>query len=220
MSTRKFPFIVIEGLDGTGKTTLRKNLYRLFDGIYDVTPLCLLTTNFLDPSAASDIVDGKYNPGPGNAATYMAALRRDKAASVTRLIAPALAERPVIADRWILSEMAFFAVKHGSMPTETYHGLAPAITIPADITFIIDVSTEVAMERASSRLGDAVRADWDVLKIQTSVQQVYTAILETPADYHLLGQIAFLDGNGTSSSVLDSAWSHLLSAGLLPELPL
>jgi dTMP kinase len=119
MTKRRHPFIVIEGLDGTGKATLRKNLYRLFEGVYDVTPLCLLTTNFLDLVAASQVVTGKYHPQPENAAAYLSAIRRDKAATVATLIRPALKQRPAIADRWLLSEMAFFAVKH---PLITHSG--------------------------------------------------------------------------------------------------
>jgi dTMP kinase len=100
----RFPFIVVEGLDGTGKTTLRKGLFRLFEGLYRITPLAVLTTNFLDASAAADLVEGKYRPTTTNRDRYLAALAADKHATATRLIGTSLPSRPVIADRWLLSE--------------------------------------------------------------------------------------------------------------------
>src|SRR5262245_41432409 len=102
----RYPFIVVEGLDGTGKTTLRKGLFRLFEGLFCITPLAVLTTNFLNAAVSLDLVEGKYQPTPENRDRYLAALTADKQATADRLIAPSLPTRPVIADRWLLSELA------------------------------------------------------------------------------------------------------------------
>ncbi|MFF9336856.1 nucleoside/nucleotide kinase family protein [Streptomyces albogriseolus] len=140
MQNTRNPFIVVEGLDGTGKTTLRKGLFRLFEGLYRVTPLAVLTTNFLDASVAADLVEGKYQPSADNQYRYLAALAADKQATATRLIAPSLPARPVIADRWLLSELAFFAVKHDRSPKETYPHLAEHLGVIPDLTLVFDIS--------------------------------------------------------------------------------
>ncbi|MBI3685824.1 MAG: thymidylate kinase [Actinobacteria bacterium] len=215
----RHPFVVIEGLDGTGKTTLRKALFRLWEGLYGITPLCLLTTNFLDATVAADIVTGKYSPSSDNRDRYMAAVAADKVATLDNLIRPALPDRPVISDRWMLSELAFFGVKHDLSPAETYQQLAGTVTQPADLTFVLDLAPEESIRRAGTRRGDATRADWDVLDVQARVRQIYTEVLAIPRAYPLLGDIVLLDGAANPAETLHLAWRALIDRGLVPALP-
>lgn len=215
----RYPFIVIEGLDGTGKTTLRKALFRLWEGLYGVTPLCVLTTNFLAPEAAPDIIGGKYQPNADNRDSYLSAIAADKSATLSRLVLPHLPIRPVIADRWLLSEMAFFAVKHGMKAAETYERLAPELTATPDLTLVLDLETKVSMHRAQSRQGDAVRADWDVHDVQAHVREVYAAVTTVPDTFPRLGRVTRLDARRTRSEVLMSAWDALQDSGLVPQHP-
>ncbi|AXI78560.1 dTMP kinase [Peterkaempfera bronchialis] len=213
-----FPFVVIEGLDGSGKTTLRKGLFRLFDNLYGVTPLSVLTTNWLDPEVAADLVDGKYAPTEANRDRYLAALRADKQATVERLIAPSLPLRPVIADRWLLSELAFFQVKHGQAPADTYAELAGAIDLVPDLTLILEAATSTSMQRAASRgAGDAVRDDWDVVDVQTSVRATYQAITGNPVAFPKIGPTVRIDAAQPRADVLADAWRALLERGLTPD---
>lgn len=212
-----YPFIVVEGLDGTGKTTLRKGLFRLFEGLYRVTPLAVLTTNFLAPRVAVDLVDGKYQPSRDNQDRYLAALAADKQATAARLIGPSLPARPVIADRWLLSELAFFAVKHDRPPKETYAALAENLHIVPDLTLVLDITPEAAMERAAARSGDATRADWDVLDIQARVRQAYQRVTDEPGAFPALGPVVRIDAARDRAGVLHTAWQTLDQHGLLPE---
>lgn len=59
---------------------------------------------------------GKYAPTDERRERYLAALVADKRATAEHLVAPALPALPVIADCWVLSEMAFWAVKHARPP--------------------------------------------------------------------------------------------------------
>ncbi|MFF2142160.1 dTMP kinase [Kitasatospora sp. NPDC058190] len=212
--------VVVEGLDGTGKTTLRKGLFRLIESLYGTTPLSILTTNWLDPSVAADLEEGKYRPSEANRSRYLAALRADKRASVEQLVLPALRHRPVIADRWLLSELAFFAVKHGAPTKETYAALEDAIAVRADLTLLLEHSPEGAMARAASRSGDAVRADWDVLDVQTRVRHTYDEVAADPAAFPKLGPVVRIDAALDRAGVLAAAWSALREHQLLPALPL
>ncbi|MGV9266566.1 dTMP kinase [Kitasatospora sp. NPDC003701] len=222
MSSNSVPgfLVVVEGLDGTGKTTLRKGLFRLIESLYGVTPLSILTTNWLDPAVAADLEEGKYRPGAANRDRYLAALRADKQASVEQLVLPALAHRPVIADRWLLSELAFFAVKHDAPAKETYAALEGAIEVTADLTLLLENSPEAAMARAAGRSGDAVRADWDVLDVQTRVRRTYDEVADDPSAFPKLGPIVRIDAAQDRAGVLADAWSALREHQLLPALPL
>ncbi|MFJ1707181.1 dTMP kinase [Kitasatospora sp. NPDC088346] len=215
----RFPFIVIEGLDGSGKTTLRKGLYRLLEDLYGVTPLAVLTTNWLDPYVAADLAEGKYTPTPTNRDRYLAALAADKRATVEILITPSLPVRPVIADRWLLSELAFFHVKHGQDPQLTYAELAAEIDPVPDLTLILDAATSTSMERAASRAaGDSVREDWDVDHVQTTVRDTYRAITADPAGFPKIGPTLRIDASQSRAAVLADAWTALLERGLTPDL--
>lgn len=213
----RYPFIVVEGLDGTGKTTLRKGLFRLFEGLYGVTPLAALTTNYLDSTVALDLVEGKYQPTVGNQIRYLAALAADKQATAHRLIAPSLPARPVIADRWLLSELAFFAVKHDRTPKETYAVLTESLRVVPDLTLVLDITPETAMERAAARSGDATRADWDVLDVQARVREVYQTITEEPGAFPALGPVVRINAAQDRAAVLHTAWQALDQYGLLPK---
>ena len=212
----RYPFIVIEGLDGTGKTTLRKGLFHLWDGLYRVTPLCVLTTNFLDAAVASDIVAGKYSPTPENRDHYLEAIVADKSATLRQLIEPSLPARPVIADRWLLSELAFFAVKHGVRPDETYQALAPRLGRAVDMTLVLDLPAEASLLRAHGRAGDATRADWDTLDVQERVRATYQAVVTGPEDFPMLGAVVRLDAANDQASVLHQAWTALREHDLVP----
>ncbi|CAL9411072.1 dTMP kinase [Streptomyces sp. enrichment culture] len=213
----RFPFIVVEGLDGTGKTTLRRGLFRLFEGLFGVTPLAVLTTNFLDAAVALDLVEGKYQPTPENRDRYLAALAADKQATADRLIAPSLQARPVIADRWLLSELVFFAVKHGRAPKETYAQLTGQLHLVPDLTFVLDITPETAMERAAGRSGDATRPDWDVMEVQARVREVYQSVADTPGAFPALGRVIRINTVQDRATVLHAAWEALAQHGLLPD---
>ncbi|MER6526628.1 dTMP kinase [Streptomyces sp. NPDC001508] len=214
----RYPFIVVEGLDGTGKTTLRKGLFRLFEGLFRVTPLAVLTTNFLNPAVALDLVEGKYQPTEENRDGYLEALAADKQATADRLISPSLPARPVIADRWLLSELAFFAVKHDRPPKETYAQLTKQLRLIPDLTLVLDTKPETAMDRAADRPGDATRPDWDVMDVQARVREVYQSVTGAPAAFPALGRVVRINAAQDRATVLLTAWKALMQHSLLPDL--
>ncbi|MFH8380138.1 dTMP kinase [Kitasatospora sp. NPDC018058] len=216
--TNRYPFIAIEGLDGTGKTTLRKGLFQLWQCLFDTAPLCVLTTNFLSPEYAGQIVEGKYRPSAANRQAYLSAIVADKTATL-QLVESQRRARPVIADRWLLSELAFFAVKHGARAEDTYKALAEGLMEGPDATLVLELPATDSMLRAKDRAGDAVRADWDVHHVQSAVQEVYAEVTGSPQSFPLLGTVVRLDASATPAQVLGSAWTALEHLGLIPGLP-
>ncbi|GAA1029429.1 dTMP kinase [Virgisporangium ochraceum] len=216
MSIRRYPFVVVEGLDGAGKTTVRKGLFRIWSDLFGVTPLCVLTTNFVAVEHIQTLVDGKYRPTPDNREEYLAALGADKAATLHRLVAPSVAVRPVIADRWLLSEIAFFAVKHGADAVEVHDRLGKMIGSAPDVTLVLSVSPQDSVERVGRRSGDSARVDWDVLEIQDRVRSVYDAVIAKPDDFPYCGDVVAIDAARKPAEVLHDAWRALAERGVMP----
>ncbi|MFI0219896.1 dTMP kinase [Streptomyces lydicus] len=214
----RYPFIAIEGLDGTGKTTLRKGLFRLFQGLAGTTPLPVLTTNYLVPEFAGDLIRGKYHPDETNRDTYLRALGADKKATTTRLVLPSLPHRPVIVDRWLLSEMAFFSVKHGQAPGTTYAALADACPLSPDLTLILDIEPEAALRRTAVREGDSTRADWDSLDVQTRIRRIYQDTATKADLYPQLGPITVINADTDRADILHQAWTALDEHGLTNKI--
>ncbi|MFF3358844.1 hypothetical protein ACFYWN_41060 [Streptomyces sp. NPDC002917] len=149
---------------------------------------------------------------------YLAALATDKQVTATRLIAPSLPTRPVIADRWLLSELAFFAVKHDRPPKDTYAALTKRLDVVPDLTVVLDVTPEAAMERAAARSGDATRPDWDVLDVQAKVREVYRSVTDASAAFPALGPVVRINAAQDRAVVLHTAWQALDQYGLLANL--
>ncbi|MFF5273749.1 hypothetical protein [Streptomyces sp. NPDC000133] len=123
-----------------------------------------------------------------------------------------------IADRWLLSELAFFAVKHDRTPKETYAVLTEQLSLVPDLTLVLDITPEAAMQRAAARSGDATRPDWDVLEIQAKVRGIYQSATDAPAAFPALGPVVRINAAQDRATILHTAWQALDEYGLLPDL--
>lgn len=214
----RFPFVAVEGLDGSGKTLLRKGLFRLWESLYQVTPLCILTTNLVDPALVEDLVVGKFRSGEADGERYAAALRADKRASLELLVRPHLRRRPVVADRWLLSDIAFLVVRQGLSVADAYRILAPGLSMAPDVMVLLDLPVQVAAERAGARLDFAARADWDNRAVQERVDGVYRQVAASAGSFSLLGEVVRLDAQAAPAELLYATWQALESRGLMPAL--
>lgn len=210
---RRFPFVAIEGLDGTGKTTLRKGIFRLWSGVGNVTPLCVLGTNHLDVTAAKTLLRGKYSPGSVSLTAYLDAVVADKEATLEQLVRPNLEHRPVICDRWILSDLAFLEARFGLAPLESYTSLQGRISRAPDLTFFLELAPESAVARSSARQGDATRGDWDRIDVQERVLRAYETIVDEADLYPAVGEVVRLDASVQPWRVLHQAWEALTDRG-------
>jgi dTMP kinase len=202
-------FLVLEGIDGSGKTSLRKALFRLIARITGCTPLALPTTNYLDPAVATTLVRGKYAPQVIYLDAYLNALNRDNRLSFEQLIAPALSSRWVIADRWLFSEVVFMDLKYGLNPRESYERLSTGLTRGADLTLLLDADPTVTVERTAQRRGDSTRKDWDILPVQQRAREVFAGFVDEAQHYPLMGKLARLDASASRADLLLRAWHEV-----------
>jgi len=142
-------FIVIEGIDGTGKSTQARRLAAWFETqgrevVVSREPTDGPWGRKLRESAAS----GRLAP-----AAELDYFLKDRQQHVTELIAPALAAgKVVILDRYYFSSMAFQGCR-GFDPAEIRR-LNEAIAPLPDLLLILDLEVDVALGRIGTR-GDA-----------------------------------------------------------------
>jgi len=138
-------FIVLEGLDGSGKTTQAK---RLLDYLSENKYHCLTTKEPTDGSIgtlALETVRGLSSLSDDTLALLFAA---DRAEHISRKIRPAIeAGINVICDRFVYSN---FAYQGGVVPHSTIFAYNSNFLFPPDLTFFIDTSPEECTRRIIS----------------------------------------------------------------------
>lgn len=139
-------FIVFEGIDGSGKTLQAK---RLAERLHQNDVPCLFTAEPSDGPIGRQIRSLASRPAPLEEARLFLADRRDH---VERVIRPALAQgTTVICDRYVFSSVAYQGAR-GVDPAFILEENAK-FAIPADVTFLLDIPVEVALERISAHRG-------------------------------------------------------------------
>lgn len=144
-------FIAVDGIDGSGKSTLVKDMEKEFAALgRDV----LLTR---EPGGTASgklfrqmLLSMQYDLEPE---TEMMLYCADRLEHQTKLVLPALtAGRDVISDRFVSSTYAYQIFGRG-LSKELLDYLTPiSIKRMPDITFIIEIDPETALERAMGRL--------------------------------------------------------------------
>lgn len=136
-------FIAIEGIDGSGKTTLAANLGLLFQAETGEAPL--MTREPYDPEKRirKALAATQY---PANRLAIMFAA--DRVRHLEEVVEPALDQhRTVICDRYILSTMAY----QSAYLDEGYvRNLVQGMPVP-DITVVLDIDPETSVSRLIQR---------------------------------------------------------------------
>ena len=173
--------IAIEGIDGAGTTTQCQRLAAHFD--LHLTrepsdrPIGKLLRAILRHEV--DVADERA------IALLFAADRIDHVAGE---VAPALAARSVITDRYVMSSFVYQSLLVDRGFVADINRLAPA----ADLTILVDVDVAVAESRRAGRGGPEERYD------RRATQERLAAAYRTEAQHH--GAV-IVDGNGDADSV-------------------
>lgn len=106
-----FPFIVIEGLPGVGKTTVRD---RLVNALAQRTVAAhhVGQHGWLHPSASRTIIDARRGAVGVSPSSLTDALLIDKAAHLAANVGPYLFGQAVIADRFYLSDLCLLGMRN------------------------------------------------------------------------------------------------------------
>ncbi len=134
-------FIVVDGIDGAGKTTLVQQLATQFAGLDPV-----VTKEPTDASEWGRALRSSATRGRMACDQEIEYFHKDRLHHLRTLVKPALAaQRLVICDRYVDSTLAF----QGRSPADAdimYDGFLPDIVVP-DITLILDCPVDTGLAR-------------------------------------------------------------------------
>jgi dTMP kinase len=192
--TKKGVFIVIEGLDGSGKTTqanlLAERLQKTHNVFFTAEPSHGKIGTFIRDDC---LYENKRLPIEAEALLFAA----DRIEHVKNKIAPALAEgKIVVCDRYIYSSLAYQGSTGLSLDwIKTINARA----LQPDFSIFIDVSPEKVLERLQRK-----KSVMEILETQQKVREVYMKFVEK-------GELILIDGDKPKGLVFAELFSRVLS---------
>ena len=202
MKTQKrAPFIVFEGIDGSGKTTQKNLLCRRLSAIgIPVYPTREPTDEKIGRFIRS-ILSGSAKADNRVIAALFVADRLDHLLSEEYgMLGIAQSGRAVICDRYYFSSYAYHSV---DMPMEWVmqaNSVAAGILRP-DITLFIDITPEKAMERI--RKNRESTELFETLSRQTAVRENYLKSFELTKETE---NVVVIDGDRPIADIADDVW--------------
>lgn len=196
-------FISLEGIDGSGKTSLVKCIGEQLEAAqYKVLTVREPGGSVISEKIRAMLLDVK-NEGilPGTEALLYAAARSQV---VEEIIRPALAQgQVVLADRYLDSTMAYQGYGRG-LNLEYLHQLNILCTggLWPHLTLLLDIEPDQAAARRKKDIPD--RLEKEGLDFQTKVRQGYLALAgQEPA------RIKLINAGLALPQVMQQAWEHL-----------
>src|SRR5262245_38437244 len=198
-------FITFEGGEGTGKSTQAAGLAERLK----TYGLGVVLTREPGGSPGAEIIrhvllSGAAQPLGSHAEAILFAAARDD--HVSQLIRPALEEgRWVVCDRFADSTRVYQGVL-GNVDPRVIRGLERVAVgdVRPDLTFILDVSAEIGLDRASGRRGpNAVdRFEAETVDFHAKLRDAYRELAEREPERCVL-----IDAHQDASSVADAIWA-------------
>lgn len=140
-------FIAVDGIDGSGKTTLVSRLAALLSPLNP-----LVTKEPTDRSKWGQRLREATLKGRLPVELELEYFHRDRVWHIDNVIAPALREgRPVLCDRYVDSTLAF-QTSTSAEADNLYESFVDEILVP-DLTLILDCPVEIGLERIRKRNG-------------------------------------------------------------------
>lgn len=139
-------FIALEGIDGGGKTTLRKHLFKVARE-QGVDLLNILHLSWLHPEEAETITAVRFRRQPRPVDQVLRAYVVDKESLADRIVRPHLRYRHVLSDRYIASDMVYTEMDAGIAGDALYEAYCSGRVEWPDVIVFVDTPPEVACQR-------------------------------------------------------------------------
>jgi dTMP kinase len=210
LSTVPLPLLIaIEGCEGTGKSTLSKNLAVILSKTLDREVVTIASPA---RGALREIIVNQDPHNPLNVNTETLLLLADRYEVMTKQVIPALKQNKiVILDRWIHSTVALQGVMRGNVvQLMKFLQADPHLAQPADITLMLDAPVEVMTERLKNRsTGNQFDVDFSPEKSANAYQtaaKILQAYLKYDEDFVTVKTV---QATGTPEDVMNNAISAL-----------
>ncbi|HEV3156693.1 MAG TPA: dTMP kinase [Candidatus Baltobacteraceae bacterium] len=167
-------FIVIEGGDGSGKTSIREFLFAAFTRLGRM-PLSITGSSWMDLRSTEMITKARYLKIPYSHDEIRDAYVQDRVMLCDTLIRPALAERDVICDRYVYSDLVYNDIDYDIGKRAMARAYRDASLIEPSLIVHLDVSPEIAVARLRAR-GKPMNP-WETLEKQMAIRQGFKEVL-------------------------------------------
>ncbi len=198
-------FIVLEGIDGCGKTTVANMLAEKLKKIGQEVVLTGEPTDSPIGTKIHDILKHKI-PAPKNSLDLQKLYVEDRLEHITSIIEPALAQdKIVISQRHALSTFAYgmaFGISYANI-LKLHKDILQKHFIEPDATFLLDIPATTAMERITSR-GKGI----EYFEKEERLAKIRDAYLKL-AKQRELGKIIIIDASVSSAAVVQQIWKML-----------
>lgn len=195
-------FVAIEGGDGAGKTSLRKQLYNLLRK-QGKDVLSLQGRCFLDPRSAEILTKARFHDAAYTKSEILNAHIVDRELLSKRIIRPHLSRRHVLCDRYLISDIVYQSVLWQIDPWLTWRGYAASTVLRPDLIVYVDTPPEVASERLARRAVGEMRW-WERLAVQREVHVLFSRVLFDD-DFPKLAPTMRVDNAGSSGEAFAAA---------------
>jgi dTMP kinase len=200
-------FISFEGPEGSGKTSVIQNIYKVLqDSGQDVIVTREPGGVKISEEIRNILLDNQHlGMDPKTEALLFAASRRQH---VIEVIKPALdANQTVLCDRYIDSSLAYQGHARGIGIEEVYQlNLFAIESLMPDLTLFIDVRPEVGLARVKNNQREMDRLDNESLTFHEKVYEGYMKLTEIEPD-----RIKIINGNQPIENVVQDALKHILA---------
>jgi thymidylate kinase len=147
----KYPFLVLEGCDGSGKTTLREALARYL--ISRGMPVATIGQHsWLDLEASRTIIDVRERRRSVSPEMIAKSYFVDKRMHALHNVSPQLKRSTVLADRWIFSDAVYQEALYGMSARTIMEDHITSKTLLPDVCIWVDVPSAVAYSRVVKRV--------------------------------------------------------------------
>lgn len=200
-SNEKGLFVVLEGIDGSGKTTtLQRVAEELTNRGHDVVSTFEPGDSKLGSELRRLIMDNSNLTTEAELFLFLA----DRAEHVGKVIKPALNRGAIVlCDRYIMSTLVYQGLNSSLDLSLSYikdlNTLATGELVP-DITFLFDIDPRIALER-KERQGLRNRLDSSSLPYLTQLREDFTSVknfLEEEEEY-----ITYINANNPQTSIVE-----------------
>lgn len=187
-------FIVLEGIDGSGKTTLRDGICNsLKSNGFDAIP----TAEPTNESIGRFLRDGGTDNQLAEALLFVA----DRACHTDDIKEKLEKGISVVCDRYYASTLAYQSAGSGGPDYDLLVTLNELATIEPDVTFLLDIDPEKGMSRVDDR-GEE-RSKFEKLEFQKRVRAKYLEIAEEKG-------FIILDATLSKETLLSQAMEHIM----------
>lgn len=204
-----YPFVVFEGCDGVGKTTIRNMVAELL--INNLLPVHVVGQHsWLDIESSCVITDIREKRRAHSPSRIVKSYYNDKILHARHNISPQKANAIVIADRYIVSDAVYSKCIYGLDNFDAFDMHLINRTLLPDILFYIDAEVDQAYQRILSR--SKATKHYEEPVSMGSIMKAYSDFFNQYNSIFDKRLVRLTNDHGEASNVAHLIYEHILGS--------